>query len=1509
MPRSARTFSLATDSITVEGALIAPVMLARVASQKAGDQSNADYRIPKGLTLRDEMSRYFRIGQALFEEFDSSPMPSTAKTIAFVEALFRDVFGYVDVARVGSRTVNDHVFAITLEALSGRTPIIVVPPADSLDRASDHLPTDSRRRSAASAVQDWLNAQESALWGFCCNGERLRLVRDNASLTRPAHIEADLRHIFDTDAFADFTLLWLLVHVTRFGVPGSPAADCALERWREAGSREGAVARDRLRDGVEQALKILGTGFLVGNPALRRSVQIDALSLDDFFGQLLRLIYRLIFLLAAEDRGLLHTPDATQAARSLYAVGYSASSLRDRAVRRTAWDSHHDKWEGLAVVFSALARGEKLLGLPALGGLFAPDMILDLEAARLSNRALMEAIFRLAWLREGAGLVPVNWRDMETEELGSVYESLLELTPRLIDDTRAFSFAEGAEAKGHARKTTGSYYTPDSLVQALLDTALNPVLDRVVAEADDPANALLGVTVIDPACGSGHFLLAAGRRIATQLARARAGGVASAEDFRHALRDVARTCLHGVDRNPMAVELTKVALWIETVEPGKPLGFLDANIRCGDALLGLFDIKTLETGIPDAAYKPLTSDDKATAKYYSARNRDELRGQGSLDFAGGGSRLPAAPLAKLWSSLRALPEENAEQVAEKHRGFESIRNDRLSHAWGEAADLYIAAFLSPKIGEVPAPGQGAMLPTTSDVWCALAEKHVDPALVIRATESSRKARAFHWPLEFPDVMASGGFDVVLGNPPWERIKLQEQEFFAALDTDIATAPNAAARRQLIAALSHAAPGSRERALHDAFQAAKRLAEASSVFAREGGRFPLTGRGDVNTYALFAELFGRLKNSKGRAGIIVPTGIATDASTSAFFENLLTTRQLQRLCDLQTGMGFFDDIGHARFKFCLLTFGWRPPGASADVECAFYLRTSEDLNNPARYFTLPTDAIARMNPNTKTMPVFRTRADAELLMKVYERTPVMIYESKNTQANPWGISFAGMFHMSNDSHIFRTASQMLAMGATRQGVNWIVSDEARSRGIATGRWLPLIEAKMVHHFDHRWSTYDDNSEGDDDARYPLVTEKEDRNFDASPRYWVPEDVVSERIAQLKWTREWLCGWRDITNAGNERTVIGSVFPLAGANNSLPLWLPGRDIEPAKIAALTSYFCSLPLDYVARSKVGGTHLNFFIAKQLPVPPPEAFSAQDLRFIVPRVIELTYSSFSMKVFAEDCGYTGPPYAWNEDRRAVLRSELDAWHGRSYGFTRDEMRYILDPEDVMGVGYPSETFRVLKNNEIRRFGEYRTARLVLDAWDRIERGEIRDTASVIPGSIGRTILVPHSIPIDLTVLPEGAWARPGQPQHGDIGAVLTALLKALEDPTPIRNIRLAAAFVLEPRLLVPLLPTVDASEWRRLVGSETDPLPGNVAAFATRVNAAWGASVRNHRGNGRLIEDLGDNTWAAGSGLESVDTSGWPDGRAAFVLDALKNIDLGTATTLLPSEIQQWIANAAAA
>ncbi|RMD92333.1 MAG: restriction endonuclease, partial [Alphaproteobacteria bacterium] len=569
---AARPLAVEFPNLTFEGALISPAMIEKIHAEQAPEMTADDYGIPPGLALRDEISRAFRIGQALHERFLRRETRGARATRNYVRALLEQVLGFADLAESAN--------PFGLMAGNGRVPVAIVPASDGLDHPSKALSSE-RRLSASVALQDHLNAREEALWGLATNGMQIRLMRDNASLTRMAYFEADLARIFETDDIASFSLTWLLIHRSRFGRSGSPATDCALERWREEGEREGMAVRDRLAAQVEEALAALGTGFLEANPELRARLTDGQLDRTAFFNELLKLVYRIIFLMVAEDRNLLHPRETDEKARAAYAQGYSMERLRALALRRTAWDRHHDRYEGLKVVFAALARGEPRLGLPALGGLFAPSQMSDLREARLPNRALMRAILRLGWTRADDQLARINWARMQTEELGSVYESLLELQPQLSEGGRRLTFATAvAEKKGNQRKTTGSYYTPDSLVQALLDTALDPVLEEAEA-AEDPEAALLDLSVIDPACGSGHFLIAAAHRIAGRLARIRAGGTPAAEDRRHALRDVVRTCIHGVDLNPMAVELTKVALWIETVDPGRPLGFLDAQIRCG----------------------------------------------------------------------------------------------------------------------------------------------------------------------------------------------------------------------------------------------------------------------------------------------------------------------------------------------------------------------------------------------------------------------------------------------------------------------------------------------------------------------------------------------------------------------------------------------------------------------------------------------------------------------------------------------------------------------------------------------------------------------------------------------------------------------------------------------------------------------------------------------------------------------------------------------------------------
>ncbi len=1271
---------LAFPALSIEGGLLAPDFLNKVAHLDASEQTEADYDIPRGLKLRDEIGRYWKIAQTLWQDFAAKRARTDLNTHALtikelLEPLLRHVFCFGDLKAVGQVTLGERVFPIGFAANEGRVPVVLAAHDQLLDKPDARFGDGVRRRSPFLLAQEYLNASDGALWAIVGNGLKLRILRDNPSLTRPAYIEADLEAIFNEGLYPDFTALWLLAHASRFGKVGTEPANCPLERWRNTAQEDGIRARDRLRIGVTEALRALGTGFLThpANTELRRRLETGELSTQAYFEQLLRLIYRFIFLATIEDRELVFAPEAEAKAKARYLAGYSLTRLRQLAARRRSYDRHADLWQALTITFNGLGKGQPALGLPALGGLFAASHCPDLDTAQLDNSSLLSALFSLCFFRDGAALSRVNYRDMDSEELGSVYESLLELVPNvtLTAGVRRFGFIgdeEEGSTKGNARKLTGSYYTPDSLVQELIKSALEPVIARTLAEnPQEPVQALLSLTVCDPACGSGHFLLAAARRIAEEVARLNAtDGNPLPADYRRALRDVVAHCIYGVDKNPMAVELARTALWLEAYTPERPLTFLDAHLRCGDALLGILDPTVLDAGIPDKAFHALSGDDKEVVKRIKKANRDAAKGIAkareksrqmlSLDL---GKDVDAA-------AFEALPDDTLEALQAKHAAHAALEANIAASRARLAADIFVAAFVLPKTVETE-----ARVPTSQDLWLVLNGDHPRPGIAESAHTVAQAAQAFHWWQAFPQVKAKGGFDVLLGNPPWEVSQMGEEEYFAARAPSIAALAGDK-RKRAILGLETENPLLWKSYLEDS----QRI-EATNTYIRESGRFPLTAVGKLNTYPLFAETFAQLVQEDGRAGFIVPTGIATDDSTKAFFAGLTQAGRLASLYDIENREAVFPSV-HRSYKFCLLTLG---RAEAAEFVC--FATQTHQLADPRRRFTLTPDEFRLINPNTLTCPVFRSERDAALTKKLYRAAPVLIAEGP-PEVNPWGIKFSqGLFNMTSDSGLFHDAP-------------------APSR-------LPLYEAKMIHQFDHRWATYSADGSGDVSS-----AQKQDPAFSVTPRYWVEVADVEARLRDLGWSSKWLIGWRRNCRSTDERTCIANILPPAAVGDSLFLMLPGNGVAPLH-AALLSNLNSLVFDFISRQKVGGVNFSFYFMKQLPVISPDRYTDADLAFIVPRVLELTYTACDLKPWAADLGHDGPPFPWNPERRAQLRAELDAYYAHLYGLTRDELRYILDPADVMGEDYPSETFRVLKNNELREFGEYRTRRLVLEAWDKL--------------------------------------------------------------------------------------------------------------------------------------------------------------------------------------------------
>lgn len=1483
MARKPITDMSAWPSLGLEGNLIAPAMIAKIDQRQASEQTPEDYSVRKGLQIREEIATAFRVGQSHFDAFAKVEHPSSAATTRFIAEFFKETFGFADLAPAAA--------PIGLIA-SGRVPVVVVPPTETLDRRSPTLSTD-RSRSPAFALQDQLNDNDATLWGIVTNGMQLRLMRDNASLTRPAYIEADLAQMFTNEDIASFAALWLLIHRSRFGSGNSPATDCALERWRDAGSKEGEAARDRLAGQVQVALKLLGSGFLEANPDLAAKLHSSEVNLTEWFNELLRLVYRLIFLMVAEDRNLLHPEKAKADARNLYAQSYSLQSLRKQCYRAATWDKHHDRYEGVKIVFRALTHGQPALALPALDGLFAEGKLPHLETAKLRNRAFMEALYRLSWLADKNGMVPVNWRAMETEELGSVYESLLELQPQLGDDGKRLVFAsEAAEQKGNQRKTTGSYYTPDSLVQALLDTALDPVLDKTEAEADDPAKALLKLSIIDPACGSGHFLLAAARRIATRLARIRAEGTPSLADFRHALRDVARCCIYGVDRNPMAVELTKVALWIETVDPGLPLGFFDAQIRCGDALLGVFDLKVLEDGIPDTAFKPLIGDDKDIASIYRKINVAAQKGQGGFDFGGGLNKLPETkPMAVDFSGFRDLPEDTLEDISAKAARFKELCKKQEFVRARAACDLFIAAFLLPKTGAAPTGPSERTVPTTEEIWMALNQGKIRNAM-LDAPNAARGARAFHWPLEFPDIMQRGGFDVVLGNPPWERVKLQEQEFFALRDAEIATAKNAATRKKLIDRLDEMNPR-----LASEWQDALRTAATESHFMRESGRFPLGGVGDVNTYAVFADLAWAALHPRGRAGIIIPNGLVVGFTYREFLRRLLSEKSLVSFYGFENEDKIFKDV-HNETKFGLLTIG----GTHVNIEQPWFtahIRQPSEIADPEKRYALTVDEIRAINPNTLNLPAFRWSRDAKVTATIHMAAPILIEKDGNTvTANPWDVTLKTLFHMSGASEHFIDHEEVAPLIQKRQGALAVLSD---------GREIyPLYEGKMFWHFDHRYGTYENQTEKQaNKGVLPRVPEEQHNAADyrIQPRYWVDARITTEALGEDA-SALWFFSWRDV--GPSERTFIGTILPPTAMGHASPYLT--TNIPHKDALALSALLSSLVVDYAVRQK--SSRMTFFIVEQLPMverlklEEVTIWLGEEMReWLNKRALELFYTNWELECLASSVGVNLPPFRWEQSRRRALQAEIDAATMHFYDLEREQAEWVLN------------SFTVLRKYEERDHNEFCTKRLVLTAYDAMAEAKAAGTSYVSPLSpppadpslcykTAESQTIPDRRPVELPPLeqfPDAVWAWPqGINERDRVLAQLRAMVGILPEPSDVRSVRLAALACLQAGLLDAFLSEADRREWQRLMAH-----PTRVTQLVPPTNVAWGAAFNDLVSSGVLDVASDGARWGAGSRLDcsSLNVNDPYVGRAVFAWSRLVGVDLDHGLAQVSAEILPFI------
>ena len=1174
-------------------------------------------------------------------------------------------------------------------------------------------------------------------WGVLTDGGVWRLYDYHARPRATGYFEANLGEILDAGDTDRLRTFYLLFRRESFEAQQGATVSFLETALAEGRRYEQQVARD-LSD-------------VVFERAFPRLVQALAeqthLELAELRGPALILLYRLLFVLYAEDLGLLPVND------SRYENYGLRKPVRDDVARRMAEGSAlsaraTNYYDHLTMLGHLIDEGDAAIGLPPYnGGLFNDAAAPLLANVRLPDAAIAPVIYDLSHTESPEGRRFVNYRDMSVQQLGSIYERLLEREPVWGDDGNVV-----ARPNSYARKDSGSFFTPQELVDLIVDRTLRPLaeerLARFVDKAGelggdarpkaerhaellqlDPAVAVLDLKVLDPAMGSGHFLVTAVDFLSDYIAEMveRAPGVADWLDGEYvsplvervaAIRDdineraeaanwvmderkltdqaiirrmVLKRCIYGTDKNALTVELAKVSLWLHSFTVGAPLSFLDHHLRCGDSLIGMRIREAMtELNWPDV---PLLAQPAIAAVKAATSEMERIEEMSDADIAEVRQSADlfqevedtTADLRSVLDVLTGLRWLTAGMKQRERRVYEAQLVGALETHPAEAYSLLARGMFGD--GSPPEVG-------FTDVW--------------REARSIREQEGFlHWEAAFPGVWhgwesaeAQGGFDAVIGNPPWDRIKLQEVEWFATRAPELSRAPTAAARKSGVDRLR--ASGS---PLALEFEAAKERADALGKMVRASKHYPVLGGGDVNLYSLFVERAMGLVKPDGIVGLLTPSGIYGDKNAAKFFQSVSTAGRLGGLFDFENRrLGkelppFFPDVD-SRFKFCALIFGGEERRFE-ETECGFFLDDPKTIGDPERCFKLAPADFDRVNPNTGTAPVFRTRRDAEITRGIYERHPVLVDRSGDGEQRTWPVRYVRQFDMTNDSQLFRTAADLDADGFYRvEGNRWKKGEEM---------YLPLYQGRMIHHFDHRANSVRVNP---DSTHNPYVSEDVSEEQHADPgflpesQYWVPATAIEGTFAEGSGFPLVL---RNIARTTDVRSVIGAIAPKYGYGNSLPMLVANDAVTTACLGANLSAVC---LDFVARQKIQGTNLNLYMLEQFPVIGPGEYdrqfgkkTARDL--VLDHVLRLTYTADDMVPFARDLGYEGPPFIWDQEERRHLRARLDALYFHLYGISRDDADYILS------------TFPIVQREDEVEFGTYRTRNLILAYMNALAAGD----------------------------------------------------------------------------------------------------------------------------------------------------------------------------------------------
>lgn len=780
-------------SIDIQGSILSTDLLAKIRSEQATFQQGKDFNPDlTNAKLKDEISQAWQEAKGQWTIYKSKLTrlkegeTATTETRNFWISPLLTNLGYNLTFDRKGEELNGKSFPIGYrDSNLDNFPVYVGGYYESLDKRPENK---QLRVSPHAMVQEYLNYSEH-LYGMVTNGRQLRLLRDASRITRLSYVEFNLEKMMEEDLYSDFVIFYRVLHASRMPKRIDGGAESIMEKYHQEGLEAGSTIRNKLGEAVKGAIKNLANGFInhPNNAALRDAVAAGNINTDEYYRHQLRIIYRLLFLFVIEERNLVYadskTPE-TKRYNHIYFNYYSLLRLRKLAKKLLPPEAnrHYDLWQSLVSTFSLFEKkdiGEKLGIMSLQGDLFGYHAIsnnqYDLHQCYLSNAVLLNIIKSLSYFENDNGvLIAVNYGGLDVEEFGSVYEGLLELKLEFNKVEGSDNYSVNWQKQAGGREFQ-SHYTPEELVQPLIKHSLEYLIEDILllyaqkkVNKENTIKALLKLKVCDVACGSGHILLSAARRIALAVAR-----VLTDEEqpnplsIRKAMKDVVRNCIYGVDKNPLAVELCKIALWLEAYNPGEPLNFLDHHIKCGDAIVGLAHRSELENGIADEAFKTLPGDDRDIAKTWRDKNSKERKAriasglQLKAEFEKSTENSVQEAMAE-YKTFNQLPETTPDEIERKAKAYAKFIGNKGYGFLKVMADTQVAQFFIPKT-----VANKDYLMTDADFRLILSGyKSWQDRKVAKASVMAYKQRFFHWFIEFPEVFNEGGFDCILGNPPY-----------------------------------------------------------------------------------------------------------------------------------------------------------------------------------------------------------------------------------------------------------------------------------------------------------------------------------------------------------------------------------------------------------------------------------------------------------------------------------------------------------------------------------------------------------------------------------------------------------------------------------------------------------------------------------------------------------------------------------------------------------------------